>query len=82
VAALGLVDSSRGEIRINDALVARQSMFDRVVYLDAGLQAALPNWQLDGGVAVLFCQPLREASFIGVMPTLAIKYVPSVGRAR
>ncbi|MBI3181202.1 MAG: caspase family protein [Myxococcales bacterium] len=81
LSAMGLLPPPEGEVVIAGLAFPRRT-FDRVLYLDAGFQGLLPDWQLDAGLALLYARPVVGDGFFAVMPVLSFKYLPSVAAVR
>lgn len=76
LAGMGLYQRPAGGsgYMVNEYEWASVDQFDRVFYVDAGLQWAMPRWQVDGGVTLMHSRPRDNPAFFALLPVVSFKY--------
>jgi hypothetical protein len=74
LAGLGLLNGPDVRVRSQDTVLVSRDHFDRLVYVEGGLQWASRRLQLEGGLAFAYGWPSQSAAYFGVFPSLSVRY--------
>jgi hypothetical protein len=76
LAGLGALNGPEAVVRFGMTEVAKRASWDRVAYLEGGVQFASRHWHGEVGVAVGATAPRDQTVGVSVFPVLTIRYFP------
>lgn len=74
LAATGAIDGPTFDFTVDETRLFGRSMFDRLGYLEVGLEASNRHWQGELGLAVFYSVPVDSPPAFGVFPCLTVRY--------